>query len=127
MIAGRLELLLLLLLPLVRNTCNSFDHIKNLHRGIPKPEKTTQAPLVYLNAHSCVYNKCLIVISRRDTIERRGAKKGKVWRTGLRQRWTLGIPPTRRHPLNDRRRGSCQKVLGFRWSRCYKHSKRRTA
>ena len=62
-------------LPLVRNTCNSFDHIKNLHRGIPKPEKTTQAPLVYINAHSCIYNKCLIVISHRDTIERRGAKK----------------------------------------------------
>ena len=90
-------------------------------------KKTTQAPLVYLNAHSCVYNKCLIVISRRDTIERRGAKKGKVWRTGLRQRWALGIPPTRRHPLNNQRRGSCRKVLGFRWSRCYKHSKRRTA
>ena len=62
-------------LPLVRNTCNSFDDIKNLHRGIPKPKKTTQAPLVYINAHSCVYNKCLIVISRRDMIERRGSQK----------------------------------------------------
>ena len=49
--------------------------IKNLHGGIPKPEKTTQAPLVYINAHSCIYNKCLIVISRRDTIERRGSQK----------------------------------------------------
>ena len=31
-------------LPLVRNTCNSFDHIKNLHRGIPKPEKNHTGP-----------------------------------------------------------------------------------
>ena len=38
-------------------------------------KKTTQAPLVYINAHSCVYNKCLIVISRRDMIERRGPNK----------------------------------------------------
>ena len=64
-----------IVLPLVRNTCNSFDDIKNLHRGIPKLEKKTQAPLVYINAHSCVYNKCLIVISRQVTIERRGSQK----------------------------------------------------
>ena len=69
------SLVIWLILPLVRNTCNNFDVIKNLHRGIPKPERTTQAPLVYINAHSCIYNKCLIVISRRDTIERRGSQK----------------------------------------------------
>ena len=26
------------------NTCNSFDHIKNLHRGIPKSEKNHTGP-----------------------------------------------------------------------------------
>ena len=48
------------ILPLVRNTCNTFDVIKNLHRE---------------HRSSCVYNKCLIVISRRDTIKRRGSQK----------------------------------------------------
>ena len=32
------------ILPLFRNTCNSFDHIKNLHSGIPKPEKNHTGP-----------------------------------------------------------------------------------
>ena len=36
------------ILPLVRNTCNSFDHIKNLHRGIPKPEKNHTGPFSIL-------------------------------------------------------------------------------
>ena len=37
-----------IILPLVRNTCNSFDHIKNLHRGIPKPEKNHTGPFSIL-------------------------------------------------------------------------------
>ena len=63
------------LLPLVRNTHHTSDLIKNLYRGIPKLEKTTKAPLVYINVHSCVYIKCLIVISRRDMIQKRGLQK----------------------------------------------------
>ena len=57
------ERLSIILLPLVLNTHYNSDLIKNLPRGIPKPEKTTQRLLVYIKAHSCIYIKCLIVIS----------------------------------------------------------------
>ena len=52
------------ILPLVQNTRYTLDLIKNFLEEFQNWEKPTQAPLVYIKAHSCIYIKCLIVISR---------------------------------------------------------------